>query len=105
MKMKIKSKKWLEREALKKWREEVLKRDKVTCQLCKKKPNRIHCHHILPRLIKELKYDVMNGIALCFRCHKVGKNSAHQNSLFFSQWLKKNKPLQYKYLMRFVKII
>lgn len=102
--MKIKSKKWIARENLRIWREQVLKRDKGICQICKKKPNKIHVHHIIPKQVKELKYDVMNGIALDFNCHKVGKNAAHQNSLFFSSWLKKNKPEQYKYLMRFINL-
>ncbi len=102
--MKTKSKKWIERENLRIWREEVLKRDKGICQICKKKPNRAHVHHIIPRQVKELKYDVMNGIVLCFNHHKVGVMSPHLNALFFALWLRKNKPEQYKYLMRFVNL-
>jgi len=98
--MKIKSKKWIEREKLKEWRRLVLLRDKGMCQIGKKKPNRIHIHHIISRQVKELRYDVMNGIALCFYHHKVGVKSPHQNALFFSAWLRKNKPEQYKYLMK-----
>ena len=101
--MKIKSKKWIERELLKEWRLKVLKRDNYTCQISKKKPNRPQCHHILPRQIKELRYDVMNGIVLDFNHHKVGVRSAHQNALFFADFLRKNKPKQYKYLMRKMK--
>lgn len=103
--MKIKSKKWIERESLKKWREEVLKRDNYTCQICKKKPNRCQVHHIIPRQIKELRYDVMNGITLDFNHHKVGVRSPHLNSLWFSLWLRKNKPEQYKYLIKKIKEI
>ena len=98
--MKIKSKKWIEREKLKEWRRQVLLRDNGICQICKKKSGKLHVHHIIPRQIKELRYDVMNGLALCFYDHKVGKNSCHQNALFFSAWLRKNKPEQYKYLMK-----
>ena len=97
--MKVKSKKWIAREALKKWREQVLERDKWICQICRKKPSRPHVHHIIPRIIKELRYDVMNGIVLCFNHHKVGIFSPHLNALWFSNWLRKNKPNQYKYLM------
>ncbi len=98
--MKVKSKKWLEREALRKWREEVLKRDNGLCQICMKKPNRQHIHHIIPRQVKELKYDVNNGLCLCFNHHKVGVRSAHLNALFFAKFMAKNKPTQYKYLMK-----
>ncbi len=98
--MKIKSKKWIDREALKKWREEVLKRDHGMCQVCGNKPNKAHVHHIIPRQVKELRYDVMNGITLDFNHHKVGVLSPHLNALWFSSWLKKNKPEQYNYLTR-----
>ncbi|KKK97467.1 hypothetical protein LCGC14_2652450 [marine sediment metagenome] len=100
--MKIKSKKWIEREKLKEWRKQVLLRDKGMCQICKKKPNKPNCHHIIPEGVKELRYDVMNGMVLCFHNHKVGILSPHMHALWFSRWLRKNKPEQYKYLMRFV---
>ncbi len=100
--MKIKSKKWLDREALKEWRKQVLERDKGVCQICLNKPNKIQVHHIIPRQVKELRYDIKNGVCLCFNCHKVGRKSAHNNALFFSNWLRKNKPIQYRYLMRFI---
>jgi len=98
--MKIKSKKWIEREKLKEWREACLKRDNHQCQISKKKSGKLHVHHIIPRQVKELRYDVMNGITLNFYYHKVGVNSAHQNALFFVQFLAKNKKSQYKYLMK-----
>jgi len=98
--MKIKSKKWIERKKLKEWREACLKRDNHQCQISKKKSDRLQVHHIIPRQVKELKYDIMNGITLNFYYHKVGKESAHNNALFFASWLRKNKPKQYKYLMK-----
>jgi len=101
--MKIKSKKWKEREALKSWRNQVLIRDKEVCQICKNKPNKPHVHHIIPRQVKELKYDINNGIVLCFYHHKVGVQSPHLNSLWFTMWIRKNKPSQYKYLMRWLR--
>ena len=100
--MKIKSKKWKDRESLKKWREEVLIRDDYKCQICNKKPNKPHVHHIIPRQIKGLRYNLKNGITLCFNHHKVGVQSPHLNSIWFTMWLRKNKPSQYKYLMRWL---
>ena len=102
--MKIKSKKWIDREALKEWRKQVLKRDKGICQICKSKPSKPHVHHIIPRQVKELRYDIKNGIALCFNHHKVGIFSPHLNALWFNLWLRKNKPIQYNYLMKFVNL-
>ena len=97
--MKIKSKKWIERENLKTWRKDVLKRDDFKCQICNKKVNKPHVHHIIPKEFKELKLDIMNGLTLCFNHHKVGRYSPHLNALWFYNWLKNNKPEQFKYLV------
>ena len=59
----------------KKWKSDVLKRDKNKCQKCGSFDNLV-VHHIKPfsRNI-ELRYDVNNGITLCQNCHKeVHKN-------------------------------
>ena len=55
------------------FRIEVLKRDKWTCRKCGR-----HCnsaHHIFSRIYcqkhaPELEWDIRNGVALCFDCHK-----------------------------------
>ena len=96
--MKIKSKKWVEREAHKEWRKKVFERDNYTCQVCKSKPNKPHPHHIIPVQFIEFKYDIMNGITLCYQHHKVNKYSPHQHALWFYEWLKNEKPEQFKYL-------
>ena len=101
--MKKKSKKWIEREKLNSWRLAVLERDNYTCQICKVKPLKINVHHIIPRQFKETKYDINNGICLCFQHHKVGKYSPHLNSLYFYIWLKENKKEQFEYLIKKIK--
>ena len=103
--MKIKSKKWIEREKLQVWRNCVLERDNYCCQICSSKPKKPHVHHIIPKKVKELRYDVNNGITLCFNHHKVGLNSPHMNALWFITWLKICKPEQYNYLMEYIEII
>lgn len=97
--MKIKSKKTIERENLAAWREICLTRDKHKCQICGTQSKKPHVHHIIPKQFKQFRYDINNGIVLCFNHHKVGMYSPHQNSLFFCLWLEKNKNEQYKYLL------
>ena len=69
----------------KKWRAEVFKRDKYTCQKCGKRGRRLQVHHIKPfykimednklktveqaKKCKEL-WDMENGTTLCIPCHK-----------------------------------
>lgn len=84
------------------WSIAIRERDNYTCQVCGNK-GKVGAHHILPRTIKETRHDLKNGITLCFGCHKVGRGAAHQSALFFSNWLKKNRPKQYKYLMKKLK--
>ena len=80
------------------WRTQVLLRDHNTCQVCGKINPRYHAHHIIPREYKPLRHDIDNGITLCLRHHKWCKCSAHLNALWFSNWLKKNRPIIYEKL-------
>ena len=96
-----KSKKTEMRELDNMWKEKVRTRDNWTCQVCKKKlePKNCHSHHILPKRMKGARWDVDNGIALCFNHHKVGNFSPHMNAIWFTFWLKTNKPKQFNYII------
>jgi 5-methylcytosine-specific restriction endonuclease McrA len=64
----------------KRFRRDVLKRDKFTCQMCKDrgKRARLNVHHIMKwSSASSLRYDVDNGITLCKKCHDsiTGKES------------------------------
>jgi len=55
---------------LKKWTSDILKRDDYTCQHCKVRGGKLEAHHIKYWAdFVELRYDVSNGIALCYDCH------------------------------------
>jgi hypothetical protein len=63
------------------WRKRVFKRDKCRCQMpscgSKRRPN---AHHIQRWADQPyLRYDVDNGITLCYSCHKriTGNESAY----------------------------
>jgi 5-methylcytosine-specific restriction endonuclease McrA len=81
------------------WRKKVLERDCHTCQISGKQTGgNLHVHHILDRKnFPQFRFEVMNGIALNFRNHKVGGLSPHMNSIYFSEWLKEHKPLQWNW--------
>jgi 5-methylcytosine-specific restriction endonuclease McrA len=72
--------------AYKKFRNEVLKRDNFTCQMCNNSNRRTWkaVHHIIKwSSSASLRYDPDNGITLCHQCHKdvTGKES-HYVSYF-----------------------
>ena len=96
---KKRSKKALEREFLKSWREGILERDNHSCQVCGKVDGKLDVHHIIPRSNVDTRYDRRNGITLCFRHHKVGKLSAHMNSVWFADFLKEWNYNTYCYIL------
>ena len=78
----------------KKWSQKVRERDKV-CQVCFNSNKKLNAHHIIPKNFQEYRHSLDNGITLCVHCHNFGKFSAHKNPLWFSNWLKLNKPNLY----------
>lgn len=89
------------------WKRNVKVRDDYTCQICKKKveKNNCHAHHILPKQLEKYRWDINNGITLCYPCHKVGRWSAHMNAVWFAFWLKTNKNKQFWYIVEKLKEI
>jgi len=94
------SKKGLLKKQDKVWREAVVKRDNYSCQVCNKKLKGINCqaHHILPRQFIDYRWDINNGITLCYYHHKVGKFSPHLNPMWFDYWLYKYNPDTWLYI-------
>lgn len=85
------------RKSLAAWSLAVRKKGK--CDICKAKKN-LQAHHLLPReRYKTLRIEIMNGVCLCPTCHKWGRKSAHRNSVFFSEWLRKERPEQFAWVI------
>ncbi len=78
------------------WREYIYKRDKYKCQMCgrsKRQGYVINAHHIITKgsTCFAGKYDVDNGVTLCFICHKTDYIALGD---FCKMWLK-SKGLDY----------
>ena len=70
--------------AYKKFRMDVLKRDKFTCKMCKTKKKKVYVHHIRKwASASSLRYEMSNGITLCYNCHKevTGKEHHYESYL------------------------
>lgn len=81
-----------DRKKLKEWAEAVKERDGFECIICGHS-ERLNAHHIIPREIKETRYELSNGATLCPRHHKYSvKLSAHRNPMAFALWLIDNRP-------------
>lgn len=58
----------------------------------------LNVHHLLPKeRYPEFKTAVVNGITLCPRHHKWDRFSAHRNPVWFTLWLRANRPEQFKW--------
>lgn len=90
----------LNNKKLKQWSIDVRNRDGNKCLICLA-IKYIHAHHIIPKDIKEFKFDLDNGIALCAKCHRFSRIcSAHQNSFVFMIWFMEHRNEQYELMCK-----
>ncbi len=56
---------------IREWRRHVFARDDYTCQGCGKRGVELHADHELPfSMFQDLRFEILNGRALCVGCHK-----------------------------------
>ena len=56
-----------------------------TCEVCGNPGN--NPHHIIGRRNFATRWDLDNGICLCSGCHTMRRQSAHQDPMWFSEWI------------------
>ena len=107
----------LRRKAMKLWTEKVKDVQGRVCAVCglangssnnklNKKTGKmgisyLNAHHIEDRSNYALRWDLLNGIALCPSCHEFGKNSAHRAPVWFVDWISDNRPKVLKHIRQF----
>lgn len=88
----------LRRKADKLWSEVIKFRNSGRCEICGKAGT--NPHHIIGRKNLTLRHDPRNGILLCYQHHVGGKESAHQDIVWFYRWLVINRTDNMEYLLR-----
>lgn len=73
---------------------------KGICEWCGKRTGQFHCHHIIGRTNKRLRWDIRNGVNLCAGCHKMNDGNAHDDPIAFLKWFEITRPEDYKYICR-----
>ena len=92
-----KTKKTWKRQLDKLWSEII--RSKGYCEICGTTVN-LNAHHIVGRINNALRWDLRNGICICVSCHKFSTHSAHNDSIGFMKWFRKNHYKDYLYLCK-----
>lgn len=54
------------------------------CEICGCTGKQMYAHHLIDREVLVYRYDLMNGICLCYRCHTGDKHTAaHRSPIAF----------------------
>ena len=87
----------------KKW--SLIIRSLGRCEVCGKDGDccQLHPHHVIGRKNLDTRWDLRNGVCLCATHHTLGKQSAHEQPLWFKDWLKEHRAEDYIYLNEFKK--
>jgi hypothetical protein len=89
------SKKGLKKKLDELWSELVKQEAGYKCEVCGKKEY-LNSHHIVGRRNLRLRWETYNGVCLCSGCHTFKRDSAHQNPIWFDEWLRDNRSEDYK---------
>jgi len=68
------------------------------CEICGKSNGQLHCHHVIGRTNKNLRWRLENLICICAGCHKMNAGNVHDDPIEFLKWFEENRPDNYKYI-------
>jgi hypothetical protein len=101
----------INRRLFKLWSEAVRKRAGYKCEFCgiergsigeNGKKIKVDAHHLMSRNVSDspMKFEILNGISLCPKHHKFSPDSSfHMNPVMTMDWLQKNIPERFKYVL------
>ncbi len=81
------------------WSLAVKKKAGYKCEVCGiGESGHLNSHHIVGRRNRRVRWDVRDGVCLCVKHHRFGIESAHEDPLWFREWLEDKRWEDYAYL-------
>jgi len=81
------------------WSSAVKKRAGYKCEVCGiGESGHLNSHHIVGRRNRMVRWDIRDGVCLCVKHHRFGIESAHEDPLWFREWLEDKRWEDYAYL-------
>jgi len=85
------------KKADKAWSLAIRRKNGGRCEICNSRPGN-NPHHVVGRRNYTLRFNQRNGVLLCSYHHTFGRDSAHQNSVWFLEWFKKTRPADFEHV-------
>lgn len=79
-----------------------LVREKGICDRCGSTNIKFDWSHVVSRINLTLRWDIINSMCLCFRCHRF---FWHEEPLQSAEWFKQKYPGRYEYLLKVKNLI
>lgn len=75
------------------WSKVVRQRAGNRCEVCglSGEVKTLNAHHYIGRKNKRLRWELFNGVSLCYQHHVGGKESAHEDIEWWKSWFKENR--------------
>ncbi len=81
------------------WSLAVKKKAGYKCEVCGiGESGHLNSHHIVGRRNRMVRWDIRDGVCLCVKHHRFGIESAHEDPLWFREWLEDKRWEDYAYL-------
>lgn len=103
--LKGREKRLVRKQEIKLWnllRENIISKQGNKCYLCEKefKNSKMDIHHIIDRRVRPLKFEPLNLVGLCKRCHRLSFQAVHQSCIIFSEKLRLKENERYYFLLK-----
>ena len=70
------------------WSKLVKQNAGYKCEYCGDDVSTLNSHHVIGRGNKNLKWDLNNGVCVCYRHHKYNEFSFHTSKTFMNDWIR-----------------